>query len=526
MRRLRVTILDLVTKGATRKTFARVMHPNMASIMPQVLGVWCEELGHTVRYICYTGLQDLAKELTGDTDVLFVGAFSRAGQTAYAVSNLFRSRGAITILGGPHARCYPQDAAQYFDYVLGMTDKTLIDEVLRDCSPHRPIGLQLHAPRQPLFLPGVKERWKFIQPTIAQAPALKVVPMIGSMGCPYTCSFCIDSVVDYQPLAFDQIREDLIFLQRQLRNPWVGWHDPIFGVRFNDYMSVIDEVVRPGKMSFIAESSLSLLSEPHLKQLRHNGFKAILPGIESWFSNGDKSKTGPKEGIAKVRQISDHVNMILRYIPYVQTNFILGLDTDEGSEPFELTKKFLDLSPGAYPTFSLFTAFGQAAPMNMELQRTGRVLPIPFHFLDNKHAMNIRPKHYAWPEFYDRVLDLTEYALSWPRLIRRFHANRGLGTKFLNIVRAAPASRLKWDKKIRALLDTDLTVRGFFEGEATALPQMYENRIRKNLGPLWPALPSGALHHDQNAYLNSTPSASWIDTPIALKISKPAVIQT
>ena len=445
---------------------------------------------------------------------MFIGAFSRAGQTAYAVSNLFRSRGAITVLGGPHARCYPQDAAKYFDYVLGLTDKTLVEDVIRDCAPHRPMGLQLQADRQPLFLPGVKERWKFIEPTIAKAPALQIIPMIGSMGCPYTCSFCIDSVVDYQPLAFDQIREDLVFLQSKLRNPWVGWHDPIFGVRFNDYMGVIDDVVRPGKVKFIAESSLSLLSEPHLQDLQRNGFKAILPGIESWFSNGDKSKTGSKEGIDKVRQVSAHINMILRYIPYVQTNFILGLDSDEGPEPFELTKMFLNLSPGAYPTFSLFTAFGQAAPINMELQRAGRVLPIPFHFLDNKRAMNIRPKHYAWAEFYDHVLDLTGYALGWRRVLRRFQANRGIGTRLLNVVRAAPASRLNWDKKVRSLLGTDPTVQRFFEGETTDLPQVYKNRIRKNLGPLWSSLPPGALMHDQNAYLKAAPKIQLVDSPL------------
>ena len=33
--------------------------------------------------------------------------------------------------------------------------------------------------------------------------------MIGSLGCPYTCSFCIDSTVDYQPLSFSQLRDDI-----------------------------------------------------------------------------------------------------------------------------------------------------------------------------------------------------------------------------------------------------------------------------------------------------------------------------
>ena len=45
---------------------------------------------------------------------------------------------------------------------------------------------------------------------------------------------------------------------------------------------------------------------------------------------GNKSKTGNQQGINKVRQVSEHVNLILKYIPYVQTNFVLGLDADEG----------------------------------------------------------------------------------------------------------------------------------------------------------------------------------------------------
>src|SRR3546814_13643326 len=68
---------------------------SLASIMPQVIGVWCEELGHDVRFVGYTGAEDLVGEVLHDTDVLFVGAFTRSAQTAYAVSNLSRRGGAV-----------------------------------------------------------------------------------------------------------------------------------------------------------------------------------------------------------------------------------------------------------------------------------------------------------------------------------------------------------------------------------------------------------------------------------------------
>ena len=110
--------------------------------------------------------------------------------------------------------------------------------------------------------------------------------MIGSLGCPYTCSFCIDSTVDYQPLGFAQVSADLAFLLTKMERPIVGWHDPNFGVRFDDYMEAVESAVPQGRMRHIAESSLSLLAEPHLKRLRKNGFQAILPGIESWFDLG------------------------------------------------------------------------------------------------------------------------------------------------------------------------------------------------------------------------------------------------
>ena len=505
-RRLRVAILDLVSTGPSRNLYARVMTPNLASIMPQVVAVWCQQLGHEVRFVCYTGVEDLSRELADDADILFIGAFTCAAQTAYAISNLYRRRGAITVLGGPHARCYPEDAARYFDYVLGFTDKATLENVLRDCAAHRPLGLLLGAKRQPRDLPGVQERWQFIEPTIAKAPTFKLVPMIGSMGCPYTCSFCINSVVDYQPLDFEQIRDDLRFLLGKMRRPRVAWHDPNFGVRFNDYMTTIEEAVPPGRIDFIAESSLSLLSEPNLRRLRKNGFKGMLPGIKSWYSLGNKSKTGRNIGRDKVIQVSDHINMILEYIPYVQANFVIGLDVDQGPESFELTKQFLDRSPGVFPGFSLFSAFGRAAPLNLDLQAEGRVLPFPFHFLDNNQAMNVRPKHYDWPEFYDHLVDLTRDAFSWPRIYRRLRANRTAIPKWLNVVRAVSSEgfgRLRYHSNVRRLLDTDRAVRRFFDGETAVLPEFYEARVRNDLGSLHDLLPPGALSHDHNAYLKS-----------------------
>jgi hypothetical protein len=302
------------------------------------------------------------------------------------------------------------------------------------------------------------------------------------------------------------MKEDLKFLLTKYKRPLVGWHDPNFGIRFDDYMNAIEEAIPENSIDFIAESSLSLLSEPHVKRLKRNGFGAMLPGIESWFDLGNKSKTGSKVGNDKVNIVAEQVNMILKYIPYIQANFVLGLDADEGDEPFELTKKFVDLTPGAFPGYSLLSAFGQASPLNLEYQKADRVVPFPFHFLDNNHAMNVKPLNYSWPEFYSQIIGLGEHTFAWKAIAKRMIATKAFIPRWMNVVRAISAEgfgRVRYNKQILELLNSDTKFRDYFEQETTVLPKFYLNSIKADLGPLWNWLPDGAVYHDHYAYLKS-----------------------
>ena len=505
MARLKIGVIDLVCKGPTTTLWARAMHANLASIMPQVVATWCEEEGHDVKLICYTGLEDLRKELPKGVDLVFISAFTESALLAYALSNYFRSQGAVTVLGGPHARCYPDDAVQYFDFVLGFTNQGTIQEVLHNCQPQRPEGKHLSAGKQPSHLPGVRERWKFIEPTLKKAPVLKMVPMIGSVGCPYTCAFCIDATVDYQPMSVDIIKEDLRFLLTKFKKPVVGWHDPNFGVRFHETMDAIEAAAPLKSFRFLAESSLSILTEDHLKVLQNHGFEALLPGVESWYELGNKSRTSRLAGEEKVKRVAEHVNLMFKYVPYVQTNFVLGLDSDSGDEPFELTKRFVDLAPAAFPGYSLLSAFGEAAPLNLDYQKNNRVLPFPFHFLNNHLAMNVKPANYEWVDFYDKVIDLTAYTFSKKAIYRRYMASPSRASKWMNTMRAISSEgygRLRFFKQVRQNLIHDRGFRQYFEGESQELPAFYKQIIQKDLGIWWEWLPKGAIEHNQNAYLH------------------------
>jgi hypothetical protein len=504
MKKLNIGIIDLVSKGPANTLWARIMHANLASIMPQIVASWCEEEGHRVTFTCYTGFENLDTELPDKFDVVFICSFTQAAFLSYAMSNYFRKKGAVTVLGGPHARCYPDDAVRYFDYVLGMTNKTMVVDLLKDHAPQYP-GVHLFAKRQPTEFPALSARWKFVEPTLKKAPFVKFIPMMASVGCPYTCSFCIDATVPYQQLSSDALKEDLRFLLTKFDKPMVAWQDPNFGVRFRETMAAIESVGSRGRFQFLAESSLSILTEEHLKIMRHHNFKALLPGIESWYEMGNKSMASNMGASQKLDQVSEHVNMVLEYVPYIQTNFVLGLDCDEGEEPFMLTKRFVDKSPGAFPGYSLLTSFGEAAPLNLEYQKEGRVLPLPFHFLNNHLGMNLKPRNYEWIDFYTKVIDLTEYTFSPRAIYRRFLATRDFTSRWMNVMRAVSNEgygRIRFYKTILANLKSDRRFRDYFEGESQELPPFYERIIEKDLGPWMEWLPKGALIHDHNAYLH------------------------
>jgi hypothetical protein len=122
MKRLNVAIVDLVTNKPTRALYSRFMNANLAGLMAQAVAVWCEELGHDVRYLCFTGAQDILREVGDEVDIVFIGAFTRSAHTAYALSSHFRSKGAVTILGGPQVAVADFEEADLVHLLLGLEE--------------------------------------------------------------------------------------------------------------------------------------------------------------------------------------------------------------------------------------------------------------------------------------------------------------------------------------------------------------------------------------------------------------------
>src|SRR4030095_572458 len=91
---------------------------------------------------------------------------------------------------------------------------------------------------QPLTdIPTVEERMPEIAASVFHRGRPTLATMVGllsSVGCPYTCDFCTDWNTNYVTLSGERLEADLRYLSTHFPNVAVAYHDPNFGVRFDE----------------------------------------------------------------------------------------------------------------------------------------------------------------------------------------------------------------------------------------------------------------------------------------------------
>ena len=485
---MRVGILDLLAASRTTRLTPAIgqymITKQYASIMPQAIAVWCRQLGHQSFYASYYGRGDPKKLLPDDLDVVFIACYTQASALGYALAKLYRTEKTLTVIGGPHAKSFPNDCLRFFDMVVLQCDKTLIGDILSGAlepnsivSSNRPLN----------DIPSVEERMPEIRASAfsrGTRPYVSTnVPLLASVGCPYTCNFCTDWDNPYALLPLDRLEADLRYVSQRLPDVKVSFHDPNFAVKFDQTLDVLERLPPPARSPYIMESSLSVLRGSRLQRLRDTKCIYAAPGIESWASYSNKAGVARKTGAEKVRLVADHLQELHTYVPGIQANFIFGVDTDEGDEPVELTKEFMRLTPFAWPVINIPVPFG-GTPLYDEHIEAGRVLTaMPFTFYYFPYLVTTL-SHYDPVTYYRKLTELTTYASTRKMLWQRLRTTPNWSLRLLHTVRTFHA----WDgirkcQQILEMLSTDAEFRAFHEGRSAVLPDFYHQEYERLLGP-------------------------------------------
>lgn len=485
---MRVGILDLLSAARTTSLTPAIGHylitKQYASIMPQAIAVWCRQLGHQSFYANYYGHGDPKKLLPDDLDVLFVSCYTQASALGYALAKLYRIEKTLTVIGGPHASSFPNDCLRFFDIVVLQCDKALISDILSGA--HEPNSI-VSSGRTLVDLPSVEERMPEIKTSAlcrGRWPYISTsVPLLASVGCPYTCNFCTDWNNPYVLLPVDLLETDLRYLSQRLPKVKISFHDPNFAVRFDQTLDVLESLPPAARSPYIMESSLSVLRGPRMQRLRDTRCIYIAPGIESWSSYSNKAGVGRKTGSDKVQLVAEHLGQLHRYVPGIQANFIFGLDTDEGDEPVELTKEFMGRTPFAWPVINVPVPFG-GTPLYDEYLEAGRILKaMPFIFYYFPYLVTTL-KHYDPLSYYQKLTTMLNYASTRKMLWQRLRTTPNWSLRLLHAVRTRHAwEGIRKCQQILDMMNADHRFRAFHEGQSAELPEFYHREYERLLGP-------------------------------------------
>jgi hypothetical protein len=482
---MKIGVLDiLVDSPRTWINFAYrgVLKKQYASITPQAVAVWSRQMGHQVAYAAYYGQSDPRRLLPDGLDLVFLSTYTQSSALAYALAKLYRRDGTLTVIGGPHAKSFPRDCLRFFDWVVLECDKPLIGEILKGSFDRNSI---VTSGRPLLDVPSVEERMPEIAVSaFAQGKPVwsSMVPLLSSVGCPYTCDFCVDWRNNYTLLPGDRLEANLNYLSRRWPGVMVAYHDPNFGVKFDSVLSVMERVPAAARNPYIMESSLSLLKGPRLRRLKDTRCVYVAPGVESWQEYSNKAGVGNRVGRDKLERLVAHFTELGAYVVGLQANFIFGSDVDRGDEPVELTKEFMRRLPFVWPTVNIPTPFG-GTPLYDKYLAQGRILrTMPFSFYYTPFLVTTL-EHYNPSEYYEKLAEMYSVMTSGRMVISRMFTDAPPALRMLHVLRSLAMKKfLAAFRRIRGMLRNDLSFRAFHEGRSEQLPDYYRHVYERKLG--------------------------------------------
>jgi radical SAM superfamily enzyme YgiQ (UPF0313 family) len=482
---MNVGVLELVAYTVPpewhRQPAAAAMRKLLYSVMPQAVAAWCRRHGHRTHYATYYGQADPLRLLPDDLDVVFVSASTQASGLAYALAKAYRGRGARTVLGGPHARCFPADALRFFDVVVGECDRDLLADLL---AGHVDPGSFVSG-RRPTSLPGIEERFADVVAAgfrPGRRVGFNVAAVLSSLGCPYKCDFCTEWNKPYAPLPSADLAADLRFLARRHPGAIVAFHDPNFAVRFDPTMDVVEAAGGRAPNRYVMECSLSVLRPDRLERLRRTNCLYVAPGVESWFDYGGKAAAGARQGADKLDHVVGRFRELHRYVPGLQANFLFGSDHDRGPEPADLTIEFVRRLPFVWPNVNTPTPYG-GTPLFDRYLAEGRILRgMPLACYCAPYLVTTL-RHYDPAGYYRHLLRIQEAATRWGVLARRVSAPAPLAVRCAHLVQTVSyRTQLGELREISRLLETDHRFRAFHDGKPVPLPEFYHRRFEQRLG--------------------------------------------
>jgi radical SAM superfamily enzyme YgiQ (UPF0313 family) len=310
-------------------------------------------------------------------DLVVIQVYITSARRAYALADLYRSRGAYVVLGGLHVTSLPDEAAAHADtIVLGPGEDTW-PAFLADWQAGAPRKVYRSVVRTLAGIPPVRrdliKRERYLVPN----------SIVVSRGCPHVCDFCYKEAFFEGGRGFytQRVDEALAEIERLPGRHLYFLDDHLFGdVRFAS--ALFDGMRGMGRLWQAAGTVNSILRPGLLEKAAACGLRSLFVGFEtldeSALRSQHKVQNLHRDYGAAIRRLRDHGVM-------VNGSFVFGMDED-GPDVFERTVDWAIAQGVQTATFHILTPYPGTA-LHARMEAEGRMLHRDWDLYDTRHVV-------------------------------------------------------------------------------------------------------------------------------------------
>lgn len=348
-----------------------------AMVPPDIEVVLCDEVIEPINY-----------EI--DADIIGISANVSQGLRAIEISAEFRSRGKLTIIGGPHVSLAPDLFSGKFDSLAigefeSIAEAFFADVRKRSLLP-RYFGNKVDMAISP------KPRWDLYRNEKALTGVVQT-----SRGCPFSCEFC--DVIQYlgrvqRHKANIQVIEELQQLY-ELGYRYISLADDNFTVYRKRTKSLLTAINQWNggsgreRVSLITQASIDIARDDDILALcAESGLKTLFIGLET-INQDSLVECNKRQNVAL--KMSDQVEKIVSHGISIEAGLVVGFDHDQ-TDIFERQFNFAENLPIAGFLVSVLVA-PVSTPLYKRMHEAGRIVSdsVLAQFPSSTQISNIQP---------------------------------------------------------------------------------------------------------------------------------------
>lgn len=360
LKELGMTLPGFVERGRAIASLPSLSLLTLAALTPERHGV------------TYHEVEDIRElDELPPCDLAAISTYSAQVKDAYELSERYRRRGVITVMGGLHVTSMPHEALEHCDIAVGGEGEISWPELLEDVAARRARRIYGSSGREFDLATAPIPRFDLLDPDRYNRLTVQT-----SRGCPWRCEFCASSILLTRRYKLKPAAK-VVGEIRAIKEVW-----PRPFVEFADDNSFVDkarsrelaEAVAGEHVRWFTETDVSVADDPTLLAMMHEaGCAEVLIGFESPTPEGlDGVELRRNWKRSRIGTYREAIERIQSHGIAVNACFVLGLDGD-GPEIFEAVESFVEETKPFDVQITVQTAF-PGTPLYDRLRREERLL--------------------------------------------------------------------------------------------------------------------------------------------------------